>query len=93
MKTTILALLLSVSSTAYANCKLKVYTTSPYDSVIIHFFKFQGFTLDQCKNLCSTKALLQEQVPPYEIALRCGMKFINEDGTVIKSSYGHLFHR
>jgi len=85
--------LVTISTSAFAaeNCKLKVYTTSPYASVVVHFLKFNNYSIDQCKNLCSSKSLLQAEVPPYEIILRCGMKFINEDGTTTKTSYNHLF--
>jgi hypothetical protein len=99
MKNTVLTALVFVSSSASAsvmtteNCKLKVYTTSPYASVVVHFMKFQDYTVDQCQNLCSSKALLQAQVPQYEMILRCGMKFTNEDGSITKASYNHLFQR
>ena len=101
MKKTLFALIATVMMSASAsaseaastqnNCKLKVYSTSPNSAFIVHYLRYSDFTLEQCNSLCASKPKLMKEIPYYEMVLHCTMKFRNEDGSIIKENYNHLF--
>jgi hypothetical protein len=91
--TVIMSASVSVSEAASTknNCKLKVYTTSPSTAFIVHYLRYSDYTLEQCNTLCASKPKLMNQVPYYEMVLHCTMKYLNEDGSITKENYNHLF--
>jgi hypothetical protein len=101
MKKTVFALMATVMMIASAsvseaastnnNCKLKVYSTSPNSAFIVHYLRYNDFTLEECNSLCASKPQLQKEIPNYEMVLHCSMKFRNEDGSITKENYNHLF--